>query len=493
MKEKRGSTLISLGFSLIGIFGPFTLTSAENIPDVRLILREALESVKGSQNPIFQDHIYDEIAAVQVQIGDQEGALQTAKRRGELNSATLKAISKSQLEKGDIEGALRTAAFIKDDWVKADTYRLIAEKQIETGQQASAKEALQNAVEGFINSKGMFKVWSLTDIAELQAKAGFIDEARTTLKEALQVAKSNQGTDHDALDLSFIAQGQATIGDIQAALHTAAAIKDEDHRQMALRNIATAQAKAGKVSESLATISSITDDFQKGFALQELASEQAKFGDLQGAMQTIDTIPSNLSKAIALEWIGDTQHRAGDLAAATKTFRQAATTAQEIQDKNEKARTLASIAMDLANVDDVEHARDAIGQTLKTVHSIDNQINSKSILLDTVEAQTKVGDMEGARKTADMLRDDFFRPKALHLIAVAQARAGNYTGALHTANDMQKDFLKAVTLGDIAKIQAGAGDINGALAWAKHSSPDDKSSALLGVVEGILKGGHSKN
>jgi tetratricopeptide (TPR) repeat protein len=101
------------------------------------------------------------------------------------------------------------------------------------------------------------------------------------------------------------------------------------------------------------------------------------------------------------------------------------------------------------------------------IQSEDGRVDSHYVLEMVSEAQAKVDDILGARRTANSIQDLLSRIRSLTTIAGTQARAGDMAGAQETFSSAMKnaDTLqpeqvdKSSVLCDVARAQAWAGDM----------------------------------
>ena len=210
---------------------------------------------------------------------------------------------------------------------------------------------------------------ALSKIAHLQAKIGDGAAAKTTFAFAKRTAKQISGASslfsHRNYSLSDIAETQAKAGDTDGALQTARLIDDAPDRARALSRIAETQAKAGDTDGALQTARLIDDVLDRARALSRIAETQAKAGDADGALQTAKLIEWAYYRAEALSEISKVQAKAGDGAAAETTLALAIQTAGQVRNDEIRGSSLSNIADAQAKAGNIDGA-------LQTAKQIDN-------------------------------------------------------------------------------------------------------------------------
>ena len=183
-----------------------------------------------------------------------------------------------------------------------------------------------------------------TAIAEGQAKAGDIEGARRSVREALDILRSaDLGTFSQPDRIKAIAESQAEAGDIHGALDTARSMDNGFYRASALSAIAEAQANAGdkrdaarSIGEALGAIQEIEHASWRAPALSRIAKAQAKTGDTRGAHRSIGEALSIVPqieyvdvRTSVLGGIAEAQATAGDTQGAAQSIGQALRTVRK--------------------------------------------------------------------------------------------------------------------------------------------------------------------
>jgi hypothetical protein len=439
------------------------------------------------------------IGTAQAGAGDFRGALQTAhaipkvsldSREGApvpLQTAAQSPIAfhdiaVAQADAGDTNSALQTATLINEGF-----YRVPALVHIATIQCKSEKEAAKATLRDALRIAKTLHEHSLVPsragafmmIAAAQVKAGDVKDALSTADAVENVKDANQrehAADDKASVLGGIAVAQAETGDVKGALKAAEGIKQQfdipSAKASALAGIALAQAKAGDRAgaeltfrQALESVGAFKQKIQTpdekyvlgGFvkiSMQHIAIARAKAGNFKGALETAMAIEADVD---ALREIAVLQAKAHDQAGARSTCAQALDVVSKIENPSWKISALVEIAKAQVEIGDGSGSGKTLEQALQTVAKV----------------------KDGVTGIAGIAR----LPNALAEIAAVQAMAGDIKGALKTADAIKEPegFQK------LAKALAEAGNAQPALEWAStQSSPDAQSRALLGIAEGIL-------
>lgn len=326
-----------------------------------------------------------------------------------------------------------------------------AAQEAQTGELLSVRELLEQALQTAVTIKGGFlKEYALRDIAAAQARAGDVTGALQT------AAAIKEGSMRSAA-LRDIALAQVRAGDQAAAARTLEqAVQAAAAFNPALQNIAVVRAELGDVAGALQVAADVEVEFMKYDTLVDIARVLSDRGDFTGALRAAAAIPDDKHwKSTSLSDIAQAQAKAGDMAAATSTFEESLRIATALKAPG----ALVSVATARAKAGDLEGAFRTAALIKKYNHKKSSQNFLSFALRGIAAAQAGNGDLVGALQTAFTIEGDVLKEYALRDIAVAQARAGDVTGALQTASTIQGDSAKSHTmLIAIAEAQAKAGD-----------------------------------
>jgi RNA polymerase sigma factor (sigma-70 family) len=180
---------------------------------------------------------------------------------------------------------------------------------------------------------------AMAEIAREQAKAGAIDAAKATLREALEVAKTVPQHGGVLFDrVRRVAEVQCEIADLEGVKASADFIVGEpSEKVLAMVSVARAQVKAGDASSARATLRDalklagevgpranvINDDptANADRVFKEIAIAQAEVGDGKGALETVASRGFDDWRSETLSAIAPIQARLGDMPAALATIR----------------------------------------------------------------------------------------------------------------------------------------------------------------------------
>ncbi len=238
-----------------------------------------------------------------------------------------------------------------------------------------------------------------------------------------------------------------------------------EERRNALRNLAHAQGKAGDMDAARATISKIK-------RLAELLDD--------------DSLGRRFTRSEWLMMSGWVQQEIGELDEARRT-------ADAIKDPTNKNLAVAELAKAFAKSGRMESARELAAEALRVAHEIPNDDRPKIVYPEVhrvwafergATAQAEAGEIEGALKTADSIRDIRGGDQgvwdclgAWRDIAFVLLRAGKVKEAMEIAKRVRAlpqlpppvspaavEFALVEFLRDAAMIQADKHDVDGAFA-----------------------------
>ncbi len=260
--------------------------------------------------------VFQRIAEAQARLGDYDGAYRTAGEPHPVNDVqnfratqarvhVMKAIADSQLKakqlaaaKDTVLMAIELIAPLPDE--DAEAYYPLAELCVLEAKAGDLSGALRNVS---AVSSSAWKVSILTEIAANHAQAGRADEAKKTLRLAVDASR---GAPNDALWVSASHLGDAMF----------------DPSLPILQTLAHAHARIGDLEAALKTVSEMGQSgfgrFSRGQAIDQIVATQLEKGDVAGARRAADLIAdadSYLgSKANLLEKIAQRQAANGDAA-----------------------------------------------------------------------------------------------------------------------------------------------------------------------------------
>ena len=458
---------------------------AKDEAGAKAALADAIEIVERAKDESSFATKLATIAAAQTEMGDIDGALNTADRientlrRNEalINIATV------QAKAGEIDGALRTAHRIVGTYDRNRSLFAIVAERTKAMDIAGAIFAAKQNNDAFHRGKALsdivsaqadagdipgafqtaeqidYSFWryrSLATIAIAQGNLGNRAGANATFAAAKRVAQQLDDASERASAMAFIAVSRAvmaaeTKNKARARSMIDAAIRTADHasvRFMFENDIAAAQAKAGDIEGAL---ESWRYSLNKYSVLDAIATEMIDIGELERALELADRI-----NGVA---------RRDDL-------RSRKTSEPLTESRSKSPRSGPNFS---AGKFRVTPGPAVLGQ---------KETNWRTVALAAiVEAQAKAADFSGALRTVERIIDDpAERDRLLAIIAVMQAGAGDFPGASRVVeqidNTESRDMaamaavmgIQAMEEGDniIGSLTPAARDATGALQLAAH-------------------------
>ena len=206
----------------------------------------------------------------------------------------------------------------------------------------------------------------------------------------------------------------------------------------------------------------------------------------------------SVSIAEALGEVGDRDRALGGIVdgwIAAGRFAAALETAKAIADSDDRTWNIIAVLKAQADAGDAAGADRTVREALAA--GPDAFSGGSPALMAIAEQQGKLGDAAGALATARAIADNFWRSKAMSLIATAQAAAGDAAGAeatlsvaLELALETAADDRSRITF-PVAEARAAIGDVDGAIALARSMpEPERRNSTLIGIAEAEIEAGN---
>jgi RNA polymerase sigma factor (sigma-70 family) len=339
--------------------------------------------------------------------------------------------------KSPFHQALEAAQDIPDAPQRVEVLEQIALAQAKAGDPKGATKTFAQACKVARTLPADAKARTLVSLGLLQTQSGDRAGARKAFQEGVAVAEAIEDTDARINTLISVGIALAAAKDrpaarkaFQLARKAADTLTSETNKISRIGWIAFGQARAGLVKEALKTATDLTDESAQREAYHQIAVAQARAGDFKAALQTAKKISTlgdtqNRTTDTARVWIAWYQAESGDLKGALAT-------AATLTHDGVKAATLANIAVAQAGKKDRRAALKTLQQALAAADRIDKGTEKEQQLQTIAAAQVQVGDLDGARKTADAIKDDGFKALALATLAVAQAKGKKVKAARGT-------------------------------------------------------------
>ncbi|MDP3753138.1 MAG: hypothetical protein Q8Q98_14885 [Polaromonas sp.] len=267
-----------------------------------------------------------------------------------------------------------------------------------------------------------------------------------------------------------------------------------------LRDVAKLYAEAGDIAEALkAADLTLTADWKSG-AQTAIAEAQIRAGDIAGARNTLavalataDLIVGDAeSKSMGQISIAEAQLGAGDIAGAEKTLAFALRTADLIKDAGYKSHALSEIAETQIKAGDFAGALNALASAQKTASLVEESALNKGPSGDRAKyfiaiAQAMRGDIVGAQKTVELIRDGYHVSNARRVIVIAQAKSGDIAVAQKTADLIGNADHKSQAQKAILVAQAKTGIANAPSAALQSAAGAQPSIQIVVTVSDWLK------
>ncbi len=444
---------------------------------VRLALDQALPAATKAADPYYLTFALIGLAKAQNAAGDRDSALKT------------------------FAEADRVAGTVADQHLRRLAVMRTAVARGRLGDSAPARATLERfAREGAgLGAEARYNLMSM--VIDFLYQAGFKDDARATLDKELAAVDAIADEGLRDGGIYRLLYTQLTLGDYEGALRQAARYtgQQSNYRAALLEDImryhkATDARPSKEVARRALELSrEITYPYPRAQAQSEIAAALARAGDFAGGLAVVREIGKDVDKPFqiirsselprALVEIAREQSKAGALSTAFETLREARSAAVERTQKDslssERVRTIAEAQIEVGDLAGAKISADAIES---------DDVEKALALAALARGQAKAGDRQAANATlreaharaqairgprADLIGDNpaanAFR--VLRAIALAEAETGDAKAALATVAGHGNNVWRSPLLADIAQIQAREGDDAGALATAT-SIPD---------------------
>ena len=244
------------------------------------------------------------------------------------------------------------------------------------------------------------------------------------LAEASESAKAIHETDRRDWALGEILAAQAKAGFTQNAMSTVRRIHDPRLIMVALRKIAEGLAHAGRGEEALAASEIIPDIVKKADALVAIGAIEAAHNDAAGARQAVQRLTQVIGEVedpvrrIAYFTKSATVlNQAGDVAGASAAMRQAEDLLRGGIKRAQRGTALRHLAA----------ARAEMGQparALSVLKDVPGTSNRTPVLVAIAIAHADAGQVEEALAVAEEITSERYRAITLSHIAIVQVMAG---------------------------------------------------------------------
>jgi hypothetical protein len=372
------------------------------------------------------------------------------------------------------------------------------------------------------------RVWLLSGIADVQARAGLFDAYAGTMKRLLKAAQETE-SEHRLIEA---AEAIAQAGDAETAVRLVEPL--DLNRDYGLDHVASALARAGDVAGALRVAETIRKEPYRSETFRVIAVAQAEGGDERGAFETAARASDGEARAFVQAAVAARQSRAR-VPAAAQSLKRLRQTADEIAQASRAKGKPGAAAVVLARIvevladagldDDARKVADEItyepwhdiawksiaaaqagrGEIAEALRTTDRMCNVHAVykkgeaLAAVVAAQAAANDFNAARALAGKIEPGLSRIDALLAIARGRHRSGRLKEAAETFEDARREAdslrdepgagnARSAVLYRLARAQAEVGEERAALAWIDATTePSVKAWALWGLAKGLAQ------
>lgn len=339
-------------------------------------------------------------------------------------------------------------------------------------------------------------------VAEQMSSAEAFDElangiagryaGRGDYDRAVDVADSVHDPFTQDKTLAAIAVRCAADGYENDAFALLESLEDLSHRASAMTQIAVARAEAGEYDRAIEIAHEMEDDSS---TLAEIASRCAARGDVERALAIVETLDLDLSIAWALTQIAATEIKAGRGEDAIELLSRAVAAAVKIEPPDEKATTLADIALQYELAQQPEQAAEVLALALEAAAAAEH-LYRDAAFGQIGASYARVKEYDRAVAVVEKIENVYQAASALVSIAAIESEdPARVESALELLSDASELLREAVPeemnellsrnnlFGRIAQQYAEAGRYDQAAEAASHiASDDDKYAALVNVA-----------
>jgi tetratricopeptide (TPR) repeat protein len=234
----------------------------------------------------------------------------------------------------------------------------------------------------------------------------------------------------------------------------------------------------------------LDDEFKR-----ELATSWASKGLFDQALKVTEGIKQVEERARSLAEIAGEMAKARKMERAKEVFEQALKVVEGIENASEQSEALKEIAKEMANVGMVEWAKEVFNQALKATEGIEDAWRRAWALREIAVEMAKAGMFEQALKVAEGIEDADERAGALREIAEEMAKAGMFEQALKVAEGIEDADERAGALREIAEEMAKAGEVEGVVSIVEREMAvrTEGLPSVLEVLAGQASEGDGKS
>jgi hypothetical protein len=375
-----------------------------------------------------------------------------------------------------LDRALEAAENIDDPYRRAEAYAGIARAQVLVDELSQADRTIHRAIDAAGQvAEPAFRGWVLHDIVLAAIAADDLLGAR-------EIATGIEAERPQGAALAAVAEVQLRSGNTDAAIATASKIRHRDSKSEILRQVVSVLATQGDIERARQPLREIDDPFYLPLAIGDVAVAEYRAGNLKQAHATA----AKAKRA----WRPQIYARIAAARAESGDARGAQDTLQKIDDEFARAVVQGRVALVRAAAGDEAQAKELFAQAVATADSGARDPRRRLISLAQVaRQQAAAGDRVGARRTLDLAQEQIDelaqsedREEVLDYLARAQARVGDSEGALRTAMQMHDRIARALLVRDVVTLQPNATSATAAASAAEFDDPLIATAAQFGVL-----------
>ena len=400
------------------------------------LLSEVLVMVNSLEYSGAEAETFVEIAGKFAEAGDLKTAVAIAGRIefGWMKSHANAVIARAYAAIGDFAHAIEVATRIEDSRWRCLAWTLIASQYTKNKQSEQADRMFSKAIataNGIARSND--KLMCLTEIAGEYAQGGQKEQAMQLLAQAHELAKGMKGQWGVDSALADIAIKYAEVGEFDRALEMARTMESAYFKASILTGMASAYAKSGQMdratelfSEGIEAAKLIGGADDKFSAMAGIAGKYAEAGQREKVLQLLPYLIETAGTVVhehASQKSGALAKIAGKYAGIGE-FTRAMETAKMVSDVSAKSEALSDIASKAAVIDEKQKASRVLAQVLEMAMAIDGIWKHDETLAVIATEFAEIGDFTRAVETANPIRDEHDKSKALADIALLAAKAG---------------------------------------------------------------------
>jgi tetratricopeptide (TPR) repeat protein len=495
----------------------------------------------------FYEKAAESLDAITSEYPSSPAAKRVASGRGMLGTFTIaefkqtvlpRARLRAKAEQDPIACALLLADFLEPAPDKAKALLRIADKYLAANQTSQAAEVLSNAlavgqaildppnkgrllneIAGKLAQAGQYeqalaaaraiehKAWAtrtMTDVAQLCAKAQQADKAAEMLSEALAEAEKTENPDWKASAIAMIAATYAQAKLYDRALQLCETVTRPAEKNAAFAGIAVAYSEQGQCDNALRIADKVSGVRERSETLIEIARNFVEAGRLDEALRAVERVQHPHARAMAFGGIAAKYIELGEKQKALDALPKALSAARNIRGEYEIEKDLlvGQVARVYAKAGQVEQAL----QIAETIEPMERVWSLLGIASACTEAGLNDRAAEVLSQPLEKARESlvpYLQTRVSSNAALAYARAGERSKAEELISravecSAGEDNLlhRAGAIDEIAEMAVAAGlkDNTEALsqpvqAARKIKEPWPRASALGGIAVHYSKAG----